>query len=237
MDASANTTTTLAGTFTTQTIASDTTAPSFVASTPSNAATAVSVNSGSASIKYSENLLLLDASKIRFENAITSVSSASGIASVSTDSVILNYNDLEYGTTYKISVLSGALSDTVGNVVTGDREIYFTTQSASAPDITSLSISSISSSQATLSYTTDVTPTTSQYRISSTAYSGTWTTLTASPFLLQSLQANTTYYYQVRFTKNGQTVNSVPMSFKTASSSTGIVITQIARIPHGDPVV
>lgn len=90
---------------------------------------------------------------------------------------------------------------------------------------------------AVLTYATDVVPDTKQYRISTTAYSGTWTTLTASPFSLSSLTANTTYYYQVRFVKDGQTVNSVPMSFKTAAASTGIAITNITRIPHGDPVV
>jgi hypothetical protein len=44
---------------------------------------------------------------------------------------------------------------------------------------------------------------------------------------LSSLSANTTYYYQVRFTKNSQTVYSAPMSFTTSGSSTGLSIDSI----------
>jgi hypothetical protein len=111
-----------------------------------------------------------------------------------------------------------------GNDTTVDTVIYFTTQSATAPDITSLSVSSVAHSSAIINWSTDVSPASGQYRVATSAYSGSWSDLsvdgTSGTKSLTELAANTTYYYQVRFVKNGQTVNSVPMSFKTASAST-----------------
>ncbi len=208
----------------------DTTAPSFVSSTPTNAATSVSVASGTASLVYDENLTLVDQTKVLIRKASDLSSVKSGVASVSTNTLSVAYTALEYNTTYRLTVQSGALSDASSNVVTGDRDIYFTTQSASAPAITSLAISGVSSSGATLTYTTDTTPTTSQYRISTLAYSGSYSTLASSPATLTGLTASTTYYYQVRFVKNGQTVESVPMTFRTASADTGVSVTRIDRI-------
>ena len=210
--------------------ADDTIAPVFVSSTPASAATSVSVTSGTASLVYDDTLTLVDQAKVLVRKASDLSSVKSGVASVSTNTLSVAYSTLEYNTTYRLTVQSGALSDSLNNVVTGDRDVYFTTQSASAPDITSLSVSNITSSGMTLTYTTDVTPTTSQYRISTVSYSGSYTTLTSSPATLTGLTAGTTYYYQVRFVKNGQTVNSVPMSFRTASSDTGIAVTRIDRI-------
>jgi hypothetical protein len=223
--------------FTDGTTPVDSTAPSFVSSTPSNASTALATTAGTAQAQYSEALTLVNAASITLKNATTLATVASGSATVSSSTVAIDYTTLDYGTTYVLTIGSGALSDATGNLVTGTTSIYFTTQSAAAPDITTLAIGSITASQAVLTYTTDVVPTTSQYRIATSAYSGTWTTLTASPMTLTGLAANTSYYYQVRFTKDGQTVNSVPLSFKTASAATGIAITSISRIPHGDPVV
>jgi hypothetical protein len=239
-DASANATTTLAGTFTTASpvvVVTDTTAPTLISSTPSNAATSVSASAGTASIKYSESLTLVDASKVLIRKASDLSSVASSTGTVSTDTLSINYGALEYGTSYRLTVLSGAISDIAGNNVLGDADIYFTTQSASAPDITGLSVGTVSSTSAVVTYSTDVVPTTSQYRISTSAYAGTWSTLAGSPANFTGLTANTLYYFQVRFTQNGQTVNSVPMSFRTAASATGIAITGISQIPHGTPVV
>ena len=215
----------------------DTAAPSFVSSAPTNAATAVSVSSGNASLVYDEILVLNDAAMVLVRKASDLSDVSSGTSSVTTNSLAVPYGTLEYSTSYRITVLSGALQDAAGNVVTGDREVYFTTQSASAPDITGLSVGTVTNSSAVITYATDVVPTVKEYRISMLAYSGTWATLATSPATVSGLAANTTYYYQVRFAVNGQTVNSVPMSFKTAASNSGIAITNIARIPHGDPVV
>jgi hypothetical protein len=121
-----------------------------------------------------------------------------------------------------------------GNDTTVNTVIYFTTQSATAPDITSLNISDLSSTSMKINYTTDIVPDTKFYRINTTAYSGSWVALTASPMTIGSLTANISYYYQVKFVKNGQTSYSVPMSFKTAPANTGIVVNKIERILHGD---
>ena len=66
------------------------------------------------------------------------------------------------------------------------------------------------------------------------AYDGTRQSLgESSSYDIESLTAGRTYYYQVRFTKNGQTTTSNPMSFKTASASDGIKVNAIERILNG----
>ncbi len=215
----------------------DASAPVFVSSAPSNAATSVSVTAGTGTILYNEALVMADETKVLIQKVSDSSSVKVGTAVVSGNNIQVGYGTLEYNTTYRITIQPNAVKDATNNLVTESREIYFTTQSASAPDITGLSIGSVTNTGAVISYTTDVLPTTSQYRISTLAYSGSWVTLAASPAAVAGLAANTTYYYQVRFTANGQTVNSVPMAFKTAAANTGIVVNSIARIPHGTPVV
>jgi len=218
-------------------VPADTTAPVFASSTPSNASTSVSITAGTGTILYNETLVLADETKILIQKVSDSSSVKSGLATVSGSGIQLAYSTLEYNTTYRITIQPNAVKDAANNLVTESREIYFTTQSASAPDITGLSIGTVTNSGAVITYTTDTPPTSSQYRISTLAYSGSWVSLVASPAPITGLTANTAYYYQVRFTANGQTVNSVPMAFKTAAASTGIVVNSISRIPHGNPVV
>ena len=210
--------------------ANNTTPPVFLSSTPSNAATSVSVSTGSATLTYSTGLVLVDSSKVLLERVSDSSNVENATPTVSGSTLTVPYASLAYNTTYVIVVSSGALSDSSSNIVTGDRYIYFTTQSATAPNITGLAVSGVSSSGAMITYATDVTPDTAQYRISTIAYSGSYTTLASSPATLTGLTAGTTYYYQVQFTKNGQTVNSVPMTFTTATADTGIVVTRVDRV-------
>jgi hypothetical protein len=217
------------------TIALDTTAPSLLSAAPSMGATNVSVAPATAVLAYSENIAYVATPG---NIVITRVSDG---ASVSFNQTIVNnelrleyWGGLNYGTTYRITVLSGAITDIVGNPA--DRvDVIFTTQSAVAPDITSLSIVGLTHTTGNISWSTNVMPDQGYYRYGTSAYAGTW----SAPFVpvgntgvigLVGLTPNTAYYYQVRFIKDGATVDSIPLPFTTAESGTGISVDSIQMV-------
>ena len=125
-----------------------------------------------------------------------------------------------------------SVKDAAGNEST---KVY-TQQTAQggAVSLAGLSVSDITSSSATINWATDMTPDSGDYRIDTTPYAGTWHSMTiggnSGTQSLAGLNPNTTYYYQVRFTKNGQTTYSTPMSFTTAASDTGISVDSIQAV-------
>ena len=214
----------------------DTTPPSFVSATPSNAATSVSSSAWSATVTFNKNLTIADQSKIKFIKVSDSSSSINGIATVSTNALTINYNALSYNTSYEILVQAGALSDGT-NLTTVDTSIYFTTQSASAPDITKLRSLNITSTGFSIDWTTDIVPDTQQYRIWSYAYGSDvkdWTTLASATHSIWldsvTLSANSIYYYQVKFVKNWQTTYSNPIAITTSRWTDWLYVDEISVI-------
>lgn len=222
----------------------ETTGPTFVSSTPSNAATYVSVASGTATITFDEAIdyacwygecYSVDIKKVSDNSSVVS---GEDPVTWSGNTVSINYGQLEYNTNYVISIPATSIMDTDDNRNEVETLIYFSTQVGTAPDITSLSIESVWATDAYIVYTTDPeTPDSREYRVSTTAYSGTWTSSDGSRQYITDLTPNTTYYYQVRFVNNGHTVVSVPMSFKTASDDSGIIVHSISRILNGNDVL
>lgn len=141
----------------------------------------------------------------------------------------IDLTGLTAGTLYYYQVCSTSTSETCSAIQN------FTTNVS--VEITNLSVNTVTHNSAVLNYATDVTPDTKEYRVGTGAYIGTWTSLGASPYSITGLSADTTYYVQARFVKNGQTVQSSPMSFRTAAAATGVTVTSITRVLHGDPTV
>lgn len=221
--------------------------PTVISSTPSNAATYVSVAPGTATITFNQNIDFAchyngECNSVNIKKLSNDASVVSGgEAGVSWTGNVLSieYNELEYNTNYVIQIPAYSVAGTNRSWNTQDTFIYFTTQVGTAPDITGLGVENVGATDAYIVYSTDPeTPDSRQYRISTTAYSGTWYASTNSPQSIGSLAPNTTYYYQVKFVNNGHTVVSVPMSFKTAAAEDGIIVNNIARVLNNvDPVV
>lgn len=224
--------------------------PTVISSTPSNAATHVSVAAGVAAITFDQNIdfachyngecYSVDIKKV---SDGTSVVSGGEAGLYWTDNVLsIEYSDLEYNTNYVIHIPASSIDGANWSWNTQETFIYFTTQVGTAPDIEGLRVDYVGATSATIYSYAQPRPDTYEYRISTTAYLGEREDLTANewPFYanLNDLSPNTTYYYQVRFVNNGHTVVSVPMSFKTAAAEDGIVVHNIARILNNvDPVV
>ena len=139
---------------------------------------------------------------------------------------------LTCNTTYHYTIYG---KDAVGNENNNLWDSTFTTTACdSALEITSLYLSNLWATSAIINYTTDTGADTKFYRYSQTAYTWTWTTLPNSSVTISSLTMGKTYYYQVKFIKNGQTTTSNPISFKTASANNGIMVNSITRILNGN---
>jgi hypothetical protein len=233
-DAAGNTSAASAAVVITEATAADTTAPFFVNSTPTTGAVQVSIAAGAATLNFNETVLIATQANIDIA-AVGGASVKNGNATVLGNALTINYNALANGTSYVITVLAGAVTDAVANpgaAVT----IFFTTASAAAPDITSLSISAVAATTATINATFDVIPTGAlQWRVGPTAYSGTFATFTNAAALsntqaVTGLTAGTTAYFQVRATVNGATTVSVPLQFTTATAASGMSIDAIRPI-------
>jgi hypothetical protein len=120
-----------------------------------------------------------------------------------------------------------ANSATIGSVV-------ITEDSTGPVDITGLSVSGVTDTAGTINWSADATPDSASYRVSTSPYSGTWVSMAVTGAsgtqAMSGLSANTTYYYQVKFVKNSQTVYSSPLMFTTANASTGLSIDSIQAI-------
>ncbi len=116
---------------------------------------------------------------------------------------------------------ASANTDTLGSVT-------ITEDSTGSVNLTGLSVSSVADVTASLDWSTDATADNGDYRIGTSPYTGSWTSLTivgvSGSQALSGLTPNTTYYYQVRFEKNGQTIYSVPLSFVTSNANTGVLV-------------
>jgi len=224
-------------TVTTEATPTDTTAPVLVSSSPVNAATYVSVADWNVSITFDENITIVDETIITIEKASDSTSVRWALANWALWSTILDipYTGLDYNTSYKATVSAWAISDWT-NLISSDIVIYFTTQSASAPIIDSLSISDVTNSSATISYELDLDNSLSKvsYKISTTPYAWSWVawvnTWANWSVDLSWLNANTTYYYQLYFIDSGEVTESIPMSFTTARWANGIYVDQISTV-------
>jgi len=113
--------------------------------------------------------------------------------------------------------------------------VTITEDSTGPINLMGLSISGVTDVAGTINWSTDVTADSGEYRIGASPYNGTWASLTiggntSGTQALSGLTANTTYYYQVRFVKNSQTIYSAPLMFTTASASTGLSIDSIQTI-------
>ncbi len=167
---------------------------------------------------------------------------------VDTDS---NFGSIDQTVAYSAAYAAGPLSKTVSGLTSdtlyyvrvsvkdsagNERVKVYTQQTAQggAINLTGLSVSAVADTSAQIDWATDATPASGDYRVAITPYSGTWTAMTiggaSGSQALSGLTANTTYYYQVRFVKNGQTSYSIPMSFTTAASSTGLSVDSIQAI-------
>ena len=145
----------------------------------------------------------------------------------------ISLSDLSCGTTYHYKTYA---KDALNNEA-NTSDANFTTlacDSTTWVEITSLYISNLWATSAKINYTTDTAADTWFYRISTTAYTWTWTGLDNNYVNISSLATGKTYYYQVKFIKNGQTTTSNPISFKTATASDGIKVNSIERILNGN---
>ncbi len=212
----------------------DTTAPSVVSTTPTTGAVNVSVSAGAVTVKFDEGITIADQTKIKLVKVSDGSSVKNGNATVAGDTLSIPYNTLEYGTAYKVMLEAGAVQDNAGNATTLDTVVYFTTQDIAAPVITQLYVDNITSTSAVINWGTDVAVDSVEYKVSTQAYGGSYTSVVANTnsgtINITGINPSTTYYYTVRFIKNGKVAESVPVAFKTASADTGISVDSIQAV-------
>ncbi len=152
----------------------DTTNPEPLTSSPSDGTTGVAIASGTATVMYDEDIVLLDSSRVLLVNDATGASykGAVEVSGGNGNSAVLNigYSGLEYGTTYRINVKPNAAEDIAGNNAASNIISYFTTiVDTQSPTIQSLSASGIDETSATLSATTNENAT-CRYAATDSAY-------------------------------------------------------------------
>jgi hypothetical protein len=123
---------------------------------PANGATGAAVAAGTATITFApadptENITLLDATKVTIVKDSDSSDVSNGAASVSggnNTSKVLNipYDALANSTTYRINIYSGAISDEIGHI-NSDGVSYFTTVSNSDVTAPTISLTSVTPGQ------------------------------------------------------------------------------------------
>ncbi len=227
-DASGNTSMTANGVFSTL-ACSDTTAPEFTASFANVVSAGFDVIVSAPGETF--DVLVEADDNMDFSSIEETVSYTGGLT---TDIITRTLSSLSSDTLYYVRVTVSDGISGAGNT----RVKTYTQQTAQggAVNLTSLSVSDVADVSATLNWDTDTTPVNGDYRVDTTPYSGTWSALTiggtsgTQALGTPPLLANTTYYYQVRFTKNGQTTYSIPMSFTTALASTGLSVDSIQAI-------
>lgn len=103
-------------------------------------------------------------------------------------------------------------------------------------DITSLYISGLTDTSATLYWAAAVDPDTQQYRIKlNNGTYGSWMTLN-SPQQLTGLTADRTYIVEVKVTKDSNSTTDT-LTFTTAKASDGMIVHSIDRVSNNGPTV
>jgi len=209
----------------------DTTEPTINTSTPSDGSTGISIASGTATVVFDEDVVLLNASRVLFVNDVTgdSYKSAVSVSGGNEASAVLNvdYSGLAYGTKYRINVKPNAVSDVAGNNFEDGKIFYFTTEiDRIAPVVNLANASGITTTGATLNVTTDENAN-CRYAISDSAYSSMAPFLTTGTtthnVVLTGLSSSTGYDYSIRCADTTAQANtmttSARISFTTLTPS------------------
>jgi len=202
----------------TSTGASDTTAPTI------SGMTATSITTSGATITWTTN----EAATSIVEYGLTTSYGSTATSTTLKTSHSVALTGLNANTKYYYRVKS---ADAAGNVATSSGS-SFTTQAAAdttPPTISSIAVSSITTSGATVTWTTNEASssvveygTTTSYGLTKTGSSG----VTSHSVALSSLSAGTKYYYRVKSTDAaGNTATSTGSSFTTAGSSSSSTLT------------
>ncbi|PCI24589.1 hypothetical protein COB57_04185 [Candidatus Peregrinibacteria bacterium] len=221
--------------------AADTTPPTVASTLPDHTSAQTEVDVAAApSITFSK---AIDVTTLTATNVYISTNAANNTglipASVTTSNgdktvIITPTSNLSASTAYYLHVET-SVKDTAGNAIAAqfNNLFSFTTQSEAAPTISALSIAATNTA-ATISWGTTNQPTSAKYRVNAVAYSGAWNVMAVSANTgtqaVASLTANTVYYYQVQFTKNGATTYSVPLQFTTARGANGTYVDSITVV-------
>ncbi|MEK7589011.1 MAG: immunoglobulin-like domain-containing protein, partial [Patescibacteria group bacterium] len=164
----------------------------------------VPITAGTAKVRFDENIVLLDASRVLLQN--NSGASYKGTVAVDGgDSTVLNigYTGLSYGTVYDIIVKSNSVRDVAGNKVISLFTAQFTTEIDEVPPVVnSFSASSITTTGATLNVTTTESAT-CRYSVGSISEYSAMTPFTTTGGtvhieVLTGLTPSTGYNYYVR---------------------------------------
>ncbi|PIR45844.1 MAG: hypothetical protein COV08_02880, partial [Candidatus Vogelbacteria bacterium CG10_big_fil_rev_8_21_14_0_10_49_38] len=202
--------------------------------------TGVSITAGTAKVRFDEDIVLLDASRVLLkDNVGTSYKGTVAVDGGDGASAILNidYTGLAYGTTYDVIVKPNSVSDVAGNNVSTNFIAQFTTEIDTVPPVVnSFSASAITTDGATLNVTTDENAACS-YATTDSAYASmtafdTPNTGTSHTAVLTGLTASTGYDYFVRCadttTQTNTMTTSAHVSFTTLTpDTTGPVINNI----------
>ncbi len=222
---------------------SDTTSPTLTF-TPANGTSGVAVAS-TITITFDEAVRKLDDSAVvdgdlasmimlKEENASgTNVAFTAVINGGKTEITITPTSSLDYNQDYYVAI-DAQLEDSSDNTISAS-VATFSTQDISAPNVTTLTLSNITNNGLSLAYATDVTPTVKRYKVNTNTTVGTWVTLGASPVAIPGLNADTTYFIQVQFTRNGHETNEY-RTFKTSTATSGLVVNNVERILNNNDV-
>jgi hypothetical protein len=106
----------------------DTVNPLMLSSSPVNGATGVNYPDGTATVRFNENLILVDAEKVMLSDNATE-ESKKGTVTVNEGTGMINipFSGVSPATQYRINVMPGAVTDLAGNPSAENLIIYFTT--------------------------------------------------------------------------------------------------------------
>jgi len=199
--------------------------------------TDVPLTAGTAKVRFDENIVLLDASRVLLvDNSGTSHKGTVVVDGGDGTSAILNidYTGLAYGTTYDVIVKPNSVSDVAGNNVSTNFTAQFTTEiDTVVPVVNSFSASDITTTGATLNVTTNESATCS-YATTDSAYASmtafTTTGGTAHTEVFTGLSSSTGYDYFVRCADTTLQTN-------TMTTSAHVSFTTIESVDTTAPVI
>jgi hypothetical protein len=157
------------------------------------------------------------------------------MANGNTSVTITPTSNLAVNTAYYLHVTT-AVTDANGNAIASqfNGSFSFTTVASGASVITSVAPSAITTTTATITWTTDVTSTANivEYGLTSALGSTNTTDVgtTSHSAGLTSLTADRTYYYRVKSTAGGVVTYSDILTFTTSADTTNIAVDEITMI-------
>ncbi len=228
--------------FTTVASTADVTPPTISSTTPTHASAQTGVAITVApTITFSEAIApaTVTATTVYISTSATDntgiVTANVAMANGNTSVTITPASSLAYSTAYYLHATT-AVTDANGNAIAAqfNGTNSFTTIASGAPVITAVAPSAITTTTATIAWTTDVTSTANIVEYGLTSGLGSTNTTdvgtTSHSAALTSLTADRTYYYRVKSTAGGSTTSSDILTFTTSADTTNIAMDSITMI-------